>query len=240
VTTINTDIIQSSLQEKLDATTVLTESKEFLVLSKSMESLVGFISVGEIQDTGITQVALVVDEGTTQTDLLVAEGTTQTGLVTDEGDAQIQRVTDEGDTQISAVQAIADDISFKNVAEDRTASINMNDNLLLSPEIRDYSETVQAMVADDVDCALGSVQTKTVSSNTTLTFSNPPVSGKSSAFTLILQLSNSALVTWPASVQWSYDGAIPELTTTGTDIFTFMTTDGGTIWYGFVAGKEMG
>lgn len=226
---IITTTLESSLQSKLDATTGDTENKEFLILGKAMQSIVGVIAVGEVIDEAVTQTALVLAEGTTQVIRVIAEG-----------DTQEERVSDEGDLQVSNVQAIASNLSSTNVAETRSASIDMDDNLLLQPELRDYTETVQAMAADDVDCTAASVHTKSISVDTTLTFSNPPTAGKCASFTLILELTAFPTITWPTSVMWAYSGTLPETSATGTDIFTFMTTDGGTIWYGFLAGKGMG
>jgi hypothetical protein len=46
-------------------------------------------------------------------------------------------------------------------------------------------------------------------------------------------------VTWGASVKWA-GGTAPTLTSTNTkvDIFTFVTWDAGTTWYGFVSGQN--
>jgi hypothetical protein len=225
---INTTTVEASLQLKLDATTGDTDNKEFLILGKSMQSIVGVIAVGEVLDEGANQITAVQNEGAVQID-----------RVTDVGDDQIGLVTLEGTTQVAAVQAIADDISIVNVAETRSASIDMDDNLFLQPELRDYTETVQAMAADDVDCSLGSVHTKTISADVTLTFSNPPAAGKTAGFTLVLEMSNASVITWPATVKWAFGGVIPESTSTGTDIFTFMTIDGGTVWFAFTVGQEM-
>ena len=116
--------------------------------------------------------------------------------------------------------------------------VNMSDNIIQSPEIKDYSETVQAMAANDVDCTLGNVQTKSIAGSVTLTFSNPPVSGKAGSFTLIATLSATPVITWPATVKWA-GGTAPTLTAAGIDVFSFMTTDAGTNWLGFTAGQEM-
>jgi hypothetical protein len=214
---IDTTIITASLQTKLNETTNDTESNDFLLLTKAIEAIAGYVAAGDVKDEGDTQIALVAAASAIQITAVVAEGTIQ---------------KDE-------LLAITTDVSITSLAETRSASIDMADNLLLRPEIRDYTETVQAMAADDVDCSAASVHTKTVSADVTFTFSNPPTAGKSSGFTIILELSNSAIVTWPTSVKWSYGGAAPVLTATGTDIFTFMTIDGGAIWYGFPAGQEM-
>ena len=72
---------------------------------------------------------------------------------------------------------------------------------------------------------------------TTLTISNPPASGIAGSFTLIFDTTGSFAVTWPASVHWA-GGTAPTLSTvtSKTDILTFVTTNAGTTWYGFVGG----
>jgi len=129
------------------------------------------------------------------------------------------------------VQAYDADTSKLDVAETRSAAINMADNIIQSPVLKDYSETKVAMAANDVDLSLGNVQTKTISGAQTLTFSNPPASGSAGSFTLILTNGGSAVVTWPASVDWPVATA-PTLTAAGVDVLVFTTIDGGTIWYG--------
>ncbi|MGI0075916.1 MAG: hypothetical protein ACREAU_00740, partial [Nitrosopumilaceae archaeon] len=67
-------------------------------------------------------------------------------------------------------------------------------------------------------------------------------SGNAGNFTFIVTQdgTGSRTITWPGSVRWS-GGTPPTLTTTAgkTDLFTFVTTTGGTIWYGFVAGLNL-
>ena len=112
------------------------------------------------------------------------------------------------------------------------------DQVISRPEIKDYAETKVAMAAHAVDLSLGNVQTYTLSGNQTLTFTNPPASGKAGSFTLIVTNGGSATLTWPTSVDWAAATA-PTLTASGVDILTFLTIDGGTIWYGFLAGAAM-
>lgn len=86
--------------------------------------------------------------------------------------------------------------------------------------------------------------THTLTENVTYTFSNPASSGKASAFTLKVVQDASAsgyTVTWPTSVDWAAATA-PTLTAdaNGVDYFVFITTDGGTTYYGFTAGQAMG
>jgi len=93
-----------------------------------------------------------------------------------------------------------------------------------------------------IDCRAGTVFAITLSENTTFTFSNPPSSGTAYGFTLkLVQDSTTRTVTWPASVDWPINTApIISSDSADVDVLVFFTHDGGTTWYGFVAGQEMG
>lgn len=138
----------------------------------------------------------------------------------------------------TTVQAYDADTSKTDVAETRSSSINMADNIVQRPVLKDYGETKVAMAAHDVDLALGNVQTYTLVGAQTLTFSNPPATGTAGAFTLIGTNLGVATITWPTSVDWAAATA-PTLTAAGVDVLTFVTVDGGTIWYGVVSGLGM-
>ena len=78
--------------------------------------------------------------------------------------------------------------------------------------------------------------------NVTYTFSNPAAAGRASSFVLkVIQDSSARTITWPGSVDWPAATA-PTLTATnnGVDVFVFFTIDGGTTYYGFVAGQALG
>ena len=79
-----------------------------------------------------------------------------------------------------------------------------------------------------IDVTLGCFFTKTIDADTTFTFTGTP-SGKSCAFSLILTNGGSHLCTFPASVTW-IGGQAPTLKTTGVDVLTFFTVNGGTSW----------
>ena len=88
----------------------------------------------------------------------------------------------------------------------------------------------------------GNVFEHDLTENVTYTFSNPAASGRASAFILkVIQDSSARTITWPASVDWPAATA-PTLTSTnnGVDVFVFFTIDGGTTYYGFVAGQALG
>jgi len=98
--------------------------------------------------------------------------------------------------------------------------------------------------AATLDLQAGDNFTHTLTENVTYTFSNPASSGKVSAFTLkVVQDSgaNGYTITWPASVDWPAATA-PTLTAdaNGVDYFVFITTDGGSNYYGFTAGQALG
>ncbi|HAJ06459.1 MAG TPA: hypothetical protein DCL76_07890 [Chloroflexi bacterium] len=92
------------------------------------------------------------------------------------------------------------------------------------------SQVATAAAALDLDLNTSNYFTKTISGNSTFTFSNPAASGTVSAFTLELTHS-SGTVTWPSSVKWNADTA-PTLTTGKTHLFMFVTDDGGSRYRG--------
>ena len=92
-----------------------------------------------------------------------------------------------------------------------------------------------------IDLQNGDNFTHTLSGDTTYTFSNPAASGKASAFTLkVTQDSTARTIAWPSSVNWAADTAPTISTDSGAiDYFVFITTDGGTNYYGFTAGQAL-
>ena len=93
-----------------------------------------------------------------------------------------------------------------------------------------YKQVAEAVGALDINLSTGNYFTKTISGNSTFTFSNPPASGTVGSFTLELTHS-SGTVTWPSSVKFPADTA-PTLTTGKTHIFVFVTDDGGSRYRG--------
>lgn len=80
------------------------------------------------------------------------------------------------------------------------------------------------------------------SGGTTFTFSNPPSATYVHSFTVIHKQdgTGAAGVTWPASVDWP-GGTAPAISSAANavDVFTFITYDGGTSYYGFLAGQDV-
>jgi hypothetical protein len=116
------------------------------------------------------------------------------------------------------------------------------DQTISAINLKDYGEITNAIGnatgAKTIDLTLGNSVTATTTGATTWTFSNPTASDELCSFSLKLVNGGSAAQTWPASVDWP-SATAPTLTASGTDVLVFITCDGGTTWYGFVAGLAL-
>lgn len=118
------------------------------------------------------------------------------------------------------------------------------DQTVSAVNLKDYGEVTNAIGStgggtQDIDLTAGNSVTATVdTSANTFTFSNPTASDELCGFTLTLTNGGSQTVNWPASVDWA-GGTAPTLTAAGVDVLVFYTTDGGTRWYGFLAGANL-
>ena len=92
------------------------------------------------------------------------------------------------------------------------------------------TSNISAMGANAVDCSAGNYFTKTITGATTFTFTNVPTS-VAYTFTMEVTLNGSNAITWPGSVKWPADTA-PTITDGKTQLFVFITDDGGTRWRG--------
>jgi hypothetical protein len=93
-----------------------------------------------------------------------------------------------------------------------------------------YQQVAEAVGALAIDLSTGNYFTKTISANSTFTFTNPPASGTVGSFVLELTHS-SGTVTFPSSVKFPEDTA-PTLTAGKTHLFVFVTDDGGSRYRG--------
>ena len=102
------------------------------------------------------------------------------------------------------------------------------------------AETVGTISGSTLDFDTGNVFSHAPSSNVTYVFNNPPVSGIAYGFTLKVTPSATVTVTWPSGVDWA-GGSAPDAPASGeTNVYSFYTVDGGTTYYGFLAGAAMG
>ena len=89
-----------------------------------------------------------------------------------------------------------------------------------------YAGNVVAVSALDIDCSTGNYFTKSISANSTFTFSNIP-SSRAFAFTVEIDVSGDRTISWPSSVSFP-SATAPTLTSGKTHLFFFVTNDGGT------------
>ncbi len=131
-----------------------------------------------------------------------------------------------------------------NIVMDSAEEVRMNDAILGKAKIKDYGEAHSNVSSAGgnatIDLESGNVFSISITENTTFIFSNPPASGTSGAFSLILTQNAAAkTIAWPATVKFD-SGTAPDLSTNSAIyVLTFFTVDGGTTWYGFLSGSEM-
>ena len=108
-----------------------------------------------------------------------------------------------------------------------TATLNVSGISTFSGSV---VENIVTMGANAVDCSAGNYFTKTITGATTFTFTNVPA-GVAYLFMMEVTLNGSNAITWPAAVKWPADTA-PTITDGKTQLFMFVTDDGGTRWRG--------
>ena len=107
--------------------------------------------------------------------------------------------------------------------------------------IEEVTSVTSSSNAATINLRDGNLFEHDLTENVTYTFSNPAAAGRASSFVLkVIQDSSARTITWPGSVDWVAATA-PTLTATnnGVDVFVFFTIDGGTTYYGFVAGQAL-
>lgn len=141
-------------------------------------------------------------------------------------------VTTEGTSEASKV-----------VTADSNGDVNFSEEVKAKSYTETFSSVSSSSNTTTFDLETANVFSTTLSEATTFSFTNPPASGTAVSFIVkIIQDSggNAYSVTFPTSVDWPL-GSDPALTTdaSAVDVLVFLTHDGGTTYYGFVAGQDM-
>jgi hypothetical protein len=117
--------------------------------------------------------------------------------------------------------------------------MNFADYLLKRPYLQDYSEAATDLGnitgAMSLDMEQGNYFFGTLTGDASLSFSNPPASGRLGSFTLDVVNGGAHTITWPAGVSWGSAGA-PALSAAAMDTLVFKTRDAGTHWQGYLSG----
>jgi len=95
------------------------------------------------------------------------------------------------------------------------------------------------LVTQSLDLSTGSFFSITLSdaSTTTFAFTNPPASSLSTAFTLEVN-GDGSTITWPNNLYWHNLTAPDSPASSERYVYSFITTDGGTSYYGKLAGSD--
>ena len=123
-----------------------------------------------------------------------------------------------------------------------SGTLSVADNLVNRPVLQDYAIEGSAIgntgATRTFDLSVANFFSATLDQASTFTFSNPPASGDFGAFVLELTNGGAFVITFPASVDFP-GGTAPTLTASGVDQLVFTTRDGGTTYFGFVAGLDI-
>ena len=191
------------------------------------------------------------------TELSVAQGISQydvaqfaTGVVDDDF-LRIDGTAVEGR---SASEVLSDIAALPLAGGTMTGTIAADDQQITKPRLTDYSETVAAAgsktAAFNLDLESGNVQTLTMSGGGTFNIGiTNALASHSNSLTILGTNLGSVTATFYAGahdgggnkVYWvgGDDTTNNLLTSSGTDVITFTTFDGGTNFYGFIAGADM-
>ena len=195
----------------------------------------GVINVSEIGDLTATAAELNTLDGITSTvgELNILDGATVTTAELNTLDGYTGAVAD-----LNRVDLTTEGLSeaSKVVTADSNGVVTFDNG-----KIEEVTAITSSSNAATLNLRDGDNFTHTLTENVTYTFSNPASSGKASAFTLkVVQDSTTRTITWPSSVDWA-GGTTPTISTDSgaVDYFVFITTDGGTNYYGFTAGQAL-
>jgi len=120
-----------------------------------------------------------------------------------------------------------------------TASGAMEAQSMLATSLMENWQTLGSSTSPTINCSQGNVFSISLSGDTSFSFSNVPASGTAFGITVEIYAIGNHNVTWPSSVKWA-GGTAPDAPANGeTDIIGLYTRNGGTTWYGFLAGDAM-
>jgi hypothetical protein len=170
-----------------------------------------------------------------------------TGTYTASG-ATLSRTVSESSNSDAAIDLSGNAVVYVSATAANIIPVDANGDFSAPEEFKakSYNETYATVSSSSgsltINCEDGNVFQLTLTENvTSSTFSNPPASGTAYSFTLrVIQDSTARTITWPTGTDWP-SAAAPVLSSASgaVDVFVFFTTDGGTTWYGFVAGQAL-
>jgi len=196
----------------------------------------GAVTAAKLADTYLTSYTETNDLSSAVTWANIPDANVPESAVT-----QHQAALSITESQISDLQSYLTSIDISTY----TGDVDITGELLVDSYNESYVAVTSSSGTANFDCESGNTFSITLSESVTTTnFQNPPASGTGYTMTIELIQDASAsgyTMAWPASVDWpSATAPTPTATASGKDVFVFTTRDGGTTWYGFIAGQAIG
>lgn len=127
------------------------------------------------------------------------------------------------------------------VTDDIITSVQTSGNQEISGKKKFNASIQEKVVAlgagNNIDISQGTLFTKTITGNTTLSVTASEGSNTLVSFVMEITNGGSATITWWNNIRWK-GGIAPSLTSSGMDVLGFYSKDGGTNWVGIMLSKD--
>ena len=150
------------------------------------------------------------------------------GVVTGGNDPRLHPSTTQAES------SSADIIDFNSTGFNLT---NVFDDYNANSSTYIYMAIRAVVQTQTLDLSTGHTFSITPTEALDILFSNPPASGNATGFSVEVNNTGGYALTWPSSVKWHL-GTAPTATASK-ELYTFVTADGGTTYYGKLAGSNI-
>jgi hypothetical protein len=227
------DISSSGLSAKQVSTNTTTSGSGIYLVDTSSSAITLTLSTSDA--TGEASIGVLNISGSNGVTV-----NTQGGETIDPGGASSKTLTTEGYVVWFHGDGTNWDSSLDIDAESVTVDTVDTDTI----ENDDYHEgvTTQSGSTGDLDLSASNLIKQTVTGNITFSFNNASSSPAGNSFLLIVEqdATGGHTLSWPSAVEWA-GGSAPGVSTNANDthVFSFVSPDGGSTWYGFLSGEGM-
>jgi|TARA_R100001480_G_scaffold32774_5_gene44297 cytoskeletal protein CcmA (bactofilin family) len=247
------DGVTSAIQTQIDTKAAIAGPTFTGTLAAPTINASTALQIGGVAITS-TAAELNILDGVTSTaaELNILDGVTSTAAELNILDGVTSTAAElnilDGVTATAAELNYVDIATLGTSAASKAVSADANGNIKLSEEVQAkvYLETVVALSAGSsvtLDLATGNFFTLTTNQNTTFVFNYGNIQLTTNdvhGFVLKVTAGGTHSLTWPNTVDWP-GGSAPDAPASGeTDVFAFISHDGGSNWYGFRAGDAVG
>lgn len=176
-------------------------------------------------DVKFSSLATITSAGLAGTDIFVLvddDANVGKSITTTELDSRWQDIVSDtspqlgGNLDLNSNSLVSTSNADVDIAPNGTGKVTITGASLEVAE-RIKGNNVATIGASAIDWATGNFFTKTLSANTTFTFSNVPTSGGQSISIRLIQDATTRTVTWPAAVEWE-GGTAPVMSTGSGDV----------------------